>query len=86
MTRITVDAQTRSKLISAGGEAEVCDEMGATIGYFLTPDEYLAWMYEWARNQVSDEELEQARHEPGGFSTPEAIAYIEAIADKGSAD
>ncbi len=79
MTRVTIDAQTRSKLISAGAQAEVCDEKGATVGYFLTPKEYLAWMYEWARNQIDDEEIEQARHEPGGMSTAEAIAYVETI-------
>lgn len=84
MSRITLDHELRSKLNGLGEQVEVCDEAGKTVGQFVPQDWYMELMYAWAKQQFSDEkELEQARAEvraQGGYTTAEAIAYLERIA------
>ena len=36
-------------------------------------------LYEWANAQISDEELERRRKEPGGNSTEEVLARLRAL-------
>jgi hypothetical protein len=62
------------------------DEKGQIIGYFVTPAEAerrkkeaesLRSMYEWAKAQFTDEELEKARQDPEEFTIEEVLKYVE---------
>jgi hypothetical protein len=77
MSKVVLDEALRSKLNGLNAEVELCDETGRTVGRFLPEDVYWEFAYAWAKAQFTDEELAEARAEPGGMTTPEAIAYIE---------
>jgi hypothetical protein len=78
MEKLTLDAALWSKLQqSKNGKVELCDESGHTIGYFIPVESYRQFQYAWANAQVTDEELEQARREPGGSSLPEILEQME---------
>jgi hypothetical protein len=66
MTKVTIDNTLRSKLNGLDEQIELCDESGRTLGHFLPADTYARLIYDWVNAQVTDEELEQARQEPGG--------------------
>lgn len=76
MTKIILDAALRARLHDLTREVEFCDESGRTLGYFVPTDDYLRWAYGWARTQFTDEELGQARDEPGGRTTAEVLGRL----------
>jgi hypothetical protein len=81
MTKVLIDDVLRAKLNGLAGEVELCDESGRTVGHFLPMDQYLKLLYAWAKAEFADEEeLRQARAEPGGLTTAEAIAHLESLA------
>jgi hypothetical protein len=71
MTRVTIDEALRGKLNGLDQPLELCDEAGQTVGHFLPAEEYKRYFYAWLNAQVSDEELEQSRKEPGGRTLAE---------------
>jgi len=71
MSKITLDEWLKAKLNGMNEHLEICDETGQTLGHFLPHDVYERLIYDWVNAQVSDEELEQARQEPGGRSLDE---------------
>ena len=85
MEKVTLEGELRSRLAALAGEAELCDEQGRTLGYFVPaggpPDDLeRRMMYAWARTLVSDEELERASNEPGpSLSTAELLARLERL-------
>jgi hypothetical protein len=66
MIKITFDDYMKAKLNGLNEHLEICDETGQTVGHFLPNEMYERLIYDWVNAQVSDEELEQARQEPGG--------------------
>jgi hypothetical protein len=76
MDKVVVESTIRSQLHGLDTELEFCDESGRVLGYFVPRPEAEAHHYEWARGQFTDEEIEQARHEPGGRSTSEVLAGL----------
>jgi hypothetical protein len=78
MEKLTLDAALWARLKqSKNGKVELCDESGHTVGYFLPVESYRQLLYAWANAQVSDEELEQGRQEPGGSSLAEILEQLE---------
>jgi hypothetical protein len=75
MTKIIVDEPLRAKLNGLESEAELCDEAGQILGHFV-PKGLYSQLYGWAKSQFSDEELEQARQEAGGFTTAEVLDHL----------
>jgi hypothetical protein len=71
MTRVVIDQSIRSKLNDLGGQIDLCDEAGRTVGYFLPADLHHKLILAWAKADVSDEELERRRKEPGGRTLQE---------------
>jgi hypothetical protein len=89
MDKIVLDQATRSRLNGLDRYAEVCDETGKTLGYFLPPEFYHEVIYAWAKTLVSDEELAQARAEfkiEGGYTTAEVLAHLEEVIRQTRAD
>ena len=74
MVRVVVKPEILKQLHQLDCELELCDETGQMLGYFVpVGDEDLKEDYEWARRAVSDEELAQARAEPGGRTLHEIM-------------
>ena len=58
---------------------EVCDDEGNPIGYFVSCLEHDPQLYEWAKSQLSDDELLRRRNARGnGRTTDEVIKRLEA--------
>ena len=71
MNRVILDKALRAKLTTLDDELELCDESGRTLGYFMPADLHHRLWYEWARTQFTDEELERASQESGGYTNAE---------------
>ncbi|MHB1037390.1 MAG: hypothetical protein ACYC35_25335 [Pirellulales bacterium] len=70
MTKVILDDNLRAKLRNVD-EVELCDESGRGLGHFLSEGLYRRLLYNWANAQVTDEELERRRQQPGGRSLAE---------------
>jgi len=60
---------------------EVCDPSGATIGFFVRPEQFRKMMYAWANTQFTDEQAERAWNDylrNGGVSSREAWERVKA--------
>ena len=78
MIRVQLDDALRSKLNGLNEPIELCDGSGRTVGHFLPAEDYRRLLYDWAHAQFNDpEELKLARADTGGYTTTEAIAYLE---------
>jgi hypothetical protein len=76
MTKLVVDPTLRTKLENVESELELCDESGRTLGYFVPATQNLRELYDWAKTQITDEELERRKNEPGGRTTAEVLARL----------
>ena len=65
MSKIVLDKQMRAKLNNLQEQFELCDESGHTLGQFLPTEVYERLVYDWAKSQFTDEELDLARQQPG---------------------
>jgi len=65
MNRVILDEASRAKLRGVD-EVELCDESGRPLGHFLSEELYRRLLFDWANAQISDEELERRRRQPGG--------------------
>jgi len=76
MNRLVVDEPFRSKLQDLDSRLELCDQDGNTLGYFVPASERERLLYAWARGEFTDEEIQRARAEPGGFSIAQILADL----------
>jgi len=76
MTRVVVDASLQVKLPQVDVSFEFCDESGRTLGYYVPAPAQLRHLYDWARGEFTDEEIERARLEPRGLTTAEVLARL----------
>jgi hypothetical protein len=75
MTKIVLQEPMRSQLEKLS--AELCDEAGRTLGYFLTVNEYRQLIYEWAKLKYPLEELERRLKAPGErHTTADVLARL----------
>lgn len=77
MERVTIDPGTRSRLGDLGHQLELCDETGQTLGYFVPAVRYPREVYRWAEEQLSAEELQRRKNEPGERTTAEVLRRLE---------
>ena len=75
-TKVTLDDSLRAKL-SGVDEVELCDQSGKPVGHFLSEQLYRRLLFDWANAQVTDEELERRRRQPGGCTLTEIWARLE---------
>jgi hypothetical protein len=71
MSKIVLDDATRAKLAGLTGPVEVCAPDGKTIGLFVPSDDFTRSVYDWAKAEVSDEELDRVSRETGGRTLAE---------------
>ena len=76
MNKVMLDEAVRAKLCNAD-EVELCDESGQEVGHFLSTQLYRRLLYDWANAQVTDDELERRRRQPGGRTLAEIWARLE---------
>ena len=76
MQQVQLPSNVLFQLGTANSELQVVDDSGAVKGYLISP-EYRELIYSWVKTLFADdEELAQARADVGGYTTPEAIAYL----------
>ncbi len=67
MDKVTVDAELRTRLNDVQPGTEICDPSGRTLGFIVSPDEYLKLLYALERERPEDlDELRRISQEPGG--------------------
>jgi hypothetical protein len=82
MDKIILNPEARSHLNGLDRYAEVCDETGKTLGFFLPPDLHHELIYAWAKTLFNDEELARARADVranGGYTTAEVLSRLEEV-------
>lgn len=82
MQQVTLPPDILNKIGETKSELEVVNDAGQVKGYLISP-EYRSLIYSWVKTLFhDDEELRQARAETGGYTTSEAISYLNQLADK----
>ncbi len=78
MSFIEVDHELAKKLKEADGRVALCDAEGRIVGFYqpLGPQSMSPELLKWAKEQISDEELERRAQEPGGISTQELLKRL----------
>ena len=76
MSRVTLDAQLRSKLNGLNDQVEICDESGKTLGRFLPESLYRELLVAWSKADLPDEELQRRRQEPRGHTLAEILERL----------
>ena len=76
MTKITVDAELRSKLLNLSEPLFLCDESGHIVGEFTPIDTRLPPGYH--EPPLSEEEWKRREQEPG-YSTEEVLARLKRL-------
>jgi hypothetical protein len=79
MPSITLDSELRARLGAFDRVLALCDEEGQTVAHVVPAATFEKLVYAWARSQVSDADSAQARGEPGGMTTTDAIAFLEKL-------
>ena len=76
MNRLMIDEGVRAQLANRD-EVELCDQSGRKVGHFLSDELYRRLLFDWANAQISDEELERRRRQPGGRTLAEIWARLQ---------
>ena len=76
MPKMIIDPALQAKFHNLD-EAELCDESGQPLGYFLSEEVYRRLLYDWANAQITDEELQRRLQEPGGRTLAEIWARLQ---------
>ncbi|MFH1920482.1 MAG: hypothetical protein ABIP48_11430 [Planctomycetota bacterium] len=76
MNRVILDEPARAKLRGVD-EVELCDESGRPLGHFLSEELYRRLLFDWANAQISDEELQRRRRQPGGRALADIWARLQ---------
>jgi hypothetical protein len=78
MTRITLDADLRSKLLGLTQPLELCDESGRVLARLLPAIDPSS--YEGLEPQISREELQRRKQNKGKtYTTAEVLASLEKL-------
>jgi len=76
MNRVILDEAVRAQLRDVD-EVALCDEAGRPLGHFLSEELYRRLLYDWANAQISDEELDRRRRQPGGRTLEQIWARLQ---------
>jgi hypothetical protein len=79
MNRALIDENLRSKLSEFHVQTELCDKDGHVLGHFTPAIPSDREIYDWAAAQISDEELERRKNEPGGKTTAQLLEYLQSL-------
>ncbi len=83
MQKVQLSPEVLAKLGGVNFAAELCDEAGATQAVVLPVEMYREMLLAWSDDAFREEDLRRARAETGGYTTAEAIAYLnKLVADR----
>lgn len=71
MVQIVIDPTTQKRLAGVAHVAQMCDESGQVIGYFVAPGNVFR-----LEPQVSEEELDRREREGGGRPLSDILADL----------
>ena len=81
MNSIQLEDSVVQRLMAAGDSVALYDSKGKLLGFFeasgetpMTPE-----LLAWAREQVSDEELDRRMQRPSGISTEELLKRVQSL-------
>jgi hypothetical protein len=77
MDKIVLDSAVAGQLANAKVHVPICDPSGHTVGYFIPAAEHDREVYQWAKSQISEEELDRRATEPGGRTTEEILKDLQ---------
>ena len=78
MTRVTVDAEMRSKLFGLGVPLELCDESGNVLGRLFPAVDMSE--YERCEPPISEDELQRREHSSERrYTTAEVLRHLEQL-------
>lgn len=80
MTAITIPASIKPLFGQVSEPVSVQDEQGNVLGFYTPMRPATKEDYEWARKQFTLEQIEDARREPGGFTTKEVLEHLSRLA------
>jgi hypothetical protein len=79
MQRILINDASQLELLKSHDRIEVCDKEGFVIGVFVSLGRQDPDLLQWAKSQISDEELERRKSQRGaGRTTAEVIGRLAA--------
>lgn len=76
MTAITIPASIKPLFGQVCEPVSVQDEQGNVLGFYTPLRQATKEDYEWARKQFTQEEIDSARREQGGFTTQEVLEHL----------
>ena len=81
MTRVIADESLKAKLKNFSESLEICDESGKVIGHFepVLDAKKLREIYDRAKTQFIEEELEEARRRPVWYTTAEVLERLRSL-------
>jgi hypothetical protein len=81
MNFIEVDDALAQKLKGTEGRVALCDSQGHIVGYYepVGPQPMSPELLQWAKEQISDEELDRRAREPGGITTEELLKRLDKL-------
>lgn len=74
--KLTIPADVAEKIGAMNFPAELCDEAGTAKGVVVPVELFRELMRTWEDQAFPEEQLARARSETGGYTTAEAIAYV----------
>lgn len=82
MRKVILDENISEQLRNSKGYAELHNSAGDRIGYFLPPSAFVKVMYAWAKQDITDEEVEAAERDfeqNGGLTTSEVLEHLRTL-------
>lgn len=77
MQKILISDPGQLELLKTHDRIEICDDAGKPIGFFVSFLESDSKLYEWAKSQLTEEELSRRKNERDqGRTTSEVIKRL----------
>ncbi len=77
MTKVILDPASEARLRILTEQAELCDQSGQPFGLFIPSAK--SSLYAEIQVPFTEEELDQAEKEPGGYTLAEILAHLETL-------
>jgi hypothetical protein len=73
MSQIVLDEAETAKVNGLRSPIQVCDASGNLIGYLVSKEKFEKFVYAWAKQEVSEEQLERAKQDTEEYALQEVL-------------
>ncbi len=80
MPALQLDEKQMNQLVDWPHSTPVCDPQGEKLGVLVSSEFFRKFAYAWAREEFTEEECQRNKAVPGGLTTAELLAQLEAAA------